>query len=217
MLPGVPSAFIRTSGCNLRCSWCDTKYASWMPEFQIMTLDSILEQVEVIPARHCVITGGEPTTVSGMKALTQALHERGMHITIETNGTLPPAGLVVDLASISPKLSNSEADADTHPGEHAMQTREKRWIPDVLQQWIDGYDYQLKFVVDSAKDLEEIHELLGLLDRDIPPDRVMLMPEGTDMETIRSRDAFLVDICRQYGYRYCQRLHISLFGNTRGT
>ena len=182
-----------------------------------MTLDSILAEVEEIPARHCVITGGEPTISPGLDALTQALKESGKHITVETNGTVFPEGIAVDLASISPKLSNSEAAADVHPVEHAMQAREKRWVPEVLQQWIDRHDYQLKFVVSSETDLDEIHELLGLLDRDIPPDRVMLMPEGTDVETIRSRDAFLVDICRQYGYRYCQRLHIALFGNTRGT
>lgn len=217
ILTGVPSVFIRTSGCNLRCSWCDTKYASWTPEGADMSLHDILGKVDEMAARHCVITGGEPTIVEEMQALTQALRDRGKHVTIETNGTIAPHGLAVDLASLSPKLSNSVADQDTHPIEAAMQTRERRWNLDAMRAWIDEYAFQLKFVVTSETDLEEIHELLGLLDREIVPERILLMPEGTDVEAIRNRDGFLVDICKQYGYRYCQRLHITLFGNTRGT
>ena len=182
-----------------------------------MTLDAILDKVDEMPARHCVITGGEPTIVEAMQALTQALRDRGKHVTIETNGTIAPDDLAVDLASLSPKLSNSVADADLHPSEAAMQSRDRRWNLDAIRAWIDGYTFQLKFVVESETDLEEIHELLSLLDREIPPEQIMLMPEGTDTETIRKRDGFVVDICKQYGYRYCQRLHIALFGNTRGT
>lgn len=217
MLTGLPSAFIRTSGCNLRCSWCDTKYASWSPEGEDATVEDILRRVDEIPAKHCVITGGEPTVVPGMDRLTQGLRARGKHITIETNGTLAPPDLDVDLASVSPKLSNSVAPSDTHPVEAAMQARDKRWNLDALRQWIDNYAFQLKFVVASERDLDEIHELLEQVAREIPPEQIMLMPEGTDVETIRQRDGFLVDICKQYGYRYCQRLHIALFGNTRGT
>src|SRR5438067_9132328 len=90
-LTGVPSVFVRTSGCNLRCSWCDTKYASWSPEGEEMSVDAILDRVLGYPAaRHCVLTGGEPMLAKGIHELAAKLRELGKHITIETAGTLPP-------------------------------------------------------------------------------------------------------------------------------
>jgi 7-carboxy-7-deazaguanine synthase len=217
MLTGVPSVFIRTSGCNLRCSWCDTKYASWTPESGEMSLSSILEKVYEFPSHHCVLTGGEPTIVDGIQDLAHALRSAGKHITIESNGTQFPSGIKVDLASLSPKLSNSVPDSATYPQEANMQRLERRWNLDALREWIDCYDYQLKFVVMSGGDIDEIKQLLDLINRDVPPDRVMMMPEGIDTDTIRGRNETLVDLCKQYGYRYCRRLHIELYGNTRGT
>ena len=60
-LAGVPSVFIRVSGCNLRCTWCDTPYASWNPQGTDLPLSAILEEVGKHPARHVVLTGGERT------------------------------------------------------------------------------------------------------------------------------------------------------------
>ena len=217
MLTGVPSVFIRTSGCNLRCSWCDTKYASWAPESSEMSIAEIIDKVDEFPSRHCVLTGGEPTIVGGIRDLAKALRSKGKHVTIESNGTQRPSSFAIDLASLSPKLSNSVPDADAHPQEARMQRRERRWNVDALREWIDGFDYQLKFVVTSSDDIDEIQELLDLIGREIPPDRVMMMPEGVDIETIRGRHDTLAEICKAQGYRYCRRLQIELFGNTRGT
>ena len=217
MLTGVPSVFIRTSGCNLRCSWCDTKYASWSPESGEMSPTEILEKVNAFPSCYCVLTGGEPTIVEGIGDLVNALRSAGKHITIESNGTQLPSGLAVDLVSLSPKLSNSVPDANAFPREARMQHLGRRWNLDALRQWIDHCDYQLKFVVTSGNDIDEIMQLLDLIQRDIPPDRIMMMPEGIDMDTIRGRGDTLVELCKQYGYRYCRRLQIELFGNTRGT
>lgn len=110
-LTGVPSVFIRTSGCNLRCRWCDTPYASWNPEGEERSIDSILEEVQKHPARHCVLTGGEPMIARGIHELAAALRADGLHITIETAGTIPPSDIACDLASLSPKLSNSTPNA----------------------------------------------------------------------------------------------------------
>src|SRR3954464_7367970 len=106
-LAGVPSVFIRTSGCNLRCQWCDTPYASWSPEGPEMTLDAILAEVALHPTRFCVVTGGEPMIAKGIHELLARLRSARMHITIETAGTVPPDGIHCDLASVSPKLANS--------------------------------------------------------------------------------------------------------------
>jgi 7-carboxy-7-deazaguanine synthase len=82
---------------------------------------------------------------------------------------------------------------------------------------LDAYPFQLKFVVTAAADLAEVDELVAGLGRPVPPDRVFLMPEGVTAEAVRSRGAGLVEACLSRGYRYGNRLHIELFGNTRGT
>ena len=110
-LTGVPSVFVRASGCNLRCTWCDTKYASWNPEGEERSIDEIVEKVASFPARHVVLTGGEPMVAKGIRELALRLRENGLHITLETAGTLAPDGIACDLASLSPKLSNSTPDA----------------------------------------------------------------------------------------------------------
>ena len=105
-LVGVPSVFIRTSGCNLRCSWCDTPYTSWQPEGTELSLDQILDEVQAHPARHVVVTGGEPMIAPEIVPLTERLRALGLHITIETAGTVFQP-VACDLMSISPKLANS--------------------------------------------------------------------------------------------------------------
>lgn len=216
MLTGVPSIFVRTGGCNLRCNWCDTPYASWSPEGSEMTLDEIEAKVKSLPGRHVVLTGGEPMIARNIRDLAARFRKSGYHITIETAGTIDPDAIDCDLASISPKLSNSTPDERFS---EAWRNRHEatRLQPDVLRNWIDHYPYQLKFVVSELKDLEEIESLIDELDRPIPRDQILLMPEGIDKKSLDKRSRWLVDLCREKGYRYCPRLHISLFGNRRGT
>jgi 7-carboxy-7-deazaguanine synthase len=215
-LTGVPSVFVRTSGCNLRCSWCDTKYASWTPEGEEMEIDEIAAKVEAFACRHVVVTGGEPMIAKGIHELAARLKELGKHITIETAATILPEGIHCDLASLSPKLSNSTPDAEL-AGAWSDRHEKRRLQPEIIRDWIQNYDYQLKFVIASENDLEELHDLLIGIGTEITPAKVLLMPEGTDVETIRQRSLPLIDICKRHGYRYCDRLHIALFGNTKGT
>jgi 7-carboxy-7-deazaguanine synthase len=105
-LMGVPSVFIRASGCNLRCSWCDTPYASWDPEGGDVPVDQIVEQADAFNAHHVVVTGGEPMIMPDMAELCAALKRRGRHVTIETAATVYRP-VEHDLASLSPKLANS--------------------------------------------------------------------------------------------------------------
>jgi 7-carboxy-7-deazaguanine synthase len=215
-LTGVPSVFVRTSGCNLRCSWCDTKYASWTPEGEDMDTEEIVAKVAEFTCRHVVLTGGEPLVARGIHQLAARLKELGKHITIETAATILPEGIACDLASLSPKLSNSTPDVAV-AGRWRDRHEKRRLQPEVIRDWIQNYNYQLKFVVASENDLEEIHDLLAGLGAEIIPSKILLMPEGTDAETIRKRSLTLIDICKHHGYRYCDRLHIHLFGNTKGT
>lgn len=216
-LTGVPSVFVRTSGCNLRCTWCDTPYASWNPEGEHRSVAQIVAAVEDHPAaRHVVLTGGEPMIAKDIRQLAAELKATGRHITIETAATVAPGEIACDLASLSPKLLNSAPD----PIEHLAWRRKHettRWQPDVVRAWVDRYPYQFKFVVARPEDVEELEHMLVALRREIPRHKVLLMPEATSLEKMRSRAAWLGELCKARGYRYAHRLHIELYGNRRGT
>ncbi len=215
-LAGVPSVFVRTSGCNLRCAWCDTPYASWVPEGDARTVEEIVAEVQRHPAGHVVLTGGEPMIARDIHALAAGLRSRGRHLTIETAATVPPAGIACDLASLSPKLLNSAPDAAQHP---AWRRRHEatRWQPDVVRAWLDHCAWQLKFVIAQPADVDELEAMLAKLGRDLPRDRVLLMPEGVTREKIHERAAWLGELCKARGYRYAPRLQIELYGHRRGT
>lgn len=215
-LTGVPSVFVRTSGCNLRCAWCDTPYASWNPEGEPRSVGEIVAEVIRHPARHVVLTGGEPMIAKDLPELAAALKDLGYHLTIETAATVPPAGIACDLASLSPKLLNSAPDAAKH-AVWRKRHEATRWQPDVVRAWIDAYAFQLKFVVARPADVDELEGMLAKLGRDIPAHKVLLMPEATSLDRMRERAAWLGELCKERGYRYAHRLHIELYGNTRAT
>jgi 7-carboxy-7-deazaguanine synthase len=214
-LTGVPSVFVRASGCNLRCTWCDTPYASWDPEGDDVPVEQIIERIVEYPARHVVITGGEPMIMPDVAELCSALKARGYHITIETAATVYKP-VQIDLASLSPKLSNS-IPHDRESGRFAAAHERQRLNFPVIQQFIDSApDFQLKFVVSNERDVAEIDDILREL-RGWSPADVLLMPEGTDAATLDSRSAWVSEVCKSRGVRYCPRLHVYLYGNTRGT
>lgn len=214
-LTGVPSVFVRASGCNLRCVWCDTPYASWEPEGDDVAVDEIVRRVAAFGAKHVVLTGGEPMIMADVFELCDALKSAGHHITIETAATVfKPVKL--DLASLSPKLSNS-TPTNREGGRFAESHERQRLNITVIQQFIDASpDFQLKFVVSSKANLSEIDEVLKQLTGWTPAD-VQLMPEGTDAGTLRSRAGWIAETCKRTGYRFCPRLHVELYGNVRGT
>ena len=210
VLAGVSSVFVRTSGCNLRCTWCDTPYTSWKPEGTDQSVAEIIEVVAEYPARHVVLTGGEPMLFEESIALTQQLKTLGHHITIETAGTVFKP-VECDLMSISPKLSNSTPHHDPF---WSVQHDKLRLKPDVLKRLMAHCDYQLKFVVAQPIDLEEIHPLVEELGADSA--KVLLMPEGRDVATLNERSVWIAEVCKEFGYRYSPRLHVLLWGDRRG-
>lgn len=216
-LTGVPSYFVRLSGCNLRCRWCDTPYASWKPETDQRTLDAIVSEAKASGVSHAVITGGEPMIFDAVVPLTAALKHAGMHITIETAGTVmrSPA---CDLISISPKLANSTPVNDPRdPGGVWAQRHEARRINlEALNGLLGAFpERQLKFVVTGPPDLDEIDALLAKLSGWRNGD-VLLMPEGVMPPTAEMK-RWLAGECLARDWRYCSRLHIELFGNKKGT
>jgi 7-carboxy-7-deazaguanine synthase len=212
-LVGTPSVFVRTSGCNLRCSWCDTPYTSWNPEGRDWPLAEIAAEVRRHGARHVVVTGGEPMIAPEIVPFTEQLRALQFHITIETAGTVF-APVACDLMSISPKLANS-TPRERDGGRWAARHDRLRLQPGALRRLIADFEYQLKFVVASPDDLPEIRALLDEIGAR-EPGKVVLMPEGTKREALRERGLWLVEICKQEGFRYSPRLHIDLWGDRRG-
>ncbi len=211
---GVPSTFIRVSGCNLRCVWCDTPYASWSPEGPVVGICELVEGAESAGVEHVVLTGGEPMLFDAIVPLAQRLKAAGHTITVETAGTVFK-DLPCDLMSISPKLANSSPPAESGWLERHEATCTNI---EVLAALISRYSSQLKFVVNPEVpgDIFEIENLLGLLPA-VAKDRVLLMAEGVDAEVQQRRQRLLIETCLSRGWRLSPRLHIDLFGNTRGT
>jgi 7-carboxy-7-deazaguanine synthase len=170
--------------------------------------EAILQEVAQHAARHVVVTGGEPMLFAPVVPLTEALKERGQHITIETAGTVYQP-VTCDLMSISPKLANS-----TPEGEWSARHDAARYRPEILGRLMEEFDYQLKFVISSPADLDEVQSMLGELRAD--RGRVMLMPEGTTPETTGERAQWLAEICKREGFRYSPRLHVDIWGDKRG-
>ncbi len=213
-LTGTPSVFVRASGCNLRCWFCDTPYASWEPEGQDYAVDEIIAEIEEWDCRHVVLTGGEPMLFAELIPLCGELRRRGRHITIETAGTLY-LPVECDLMSISPKLAGSGPSTELHP-RWARRHERQRYHPQVLARLMAEYDFQLKFVVDRPDDIAEIEELLLELP-ELASRRVLLMPQGCSAEELATPAAWLPALCDEHGWTYCPRRQIEWFGPVRGT
>ncbi len=174
-----------------------------------------MKEITKYPCRHVVLTGGEPMVAPELRALATLLRREGYHITIETAGTVMPNGIECDLASLSPKLKNSTPELSV-AGVWKEKHETTRYQPEVLRAWIQDYDVQLKFVVASEEDLPEIEKIIQDLEP-FPRDRILLMPEGTQVEVLRHRAPLIAKLCLERGFRFAPRLQIELYGNTRGT
>ncbi len=210
-LAGKPSVFIRFSGCPLKCKWCDSKYAWPSRCGDEMSADDIVSKFKSYNCPAVVITGGEPFTNEHFPQLVKSLRSVCKHITVETAGIEYVGGLPIDLVSLSPKLANS-----TPPElEMALLHEKKRLNKTALTNFMENYNCQMKFVVESGSDIDEIKTILkdcGHRDNA----EVMLMPQATEVEdyTIKSRQ--VADICLNSGYSFSPRLHVLLWGNKRG-
>jgi 7-carboxy-7-deazaguanine synthase len=208
---GTPSLFIRTSGCNLRCWFCDTPYTSWKPEGTAWSLDELVCRVAESTAPDVVLTGGEPMLVPELVPLTQRCRELGKRITIETAGTVD-LPVDCDLMAISPKLSNSVPD-DVRWKERHESTRLR---PEVIAALLKRYVCILKFVIDKPSDVDEVITWLSHFES-IDPGLVWLMPQARTREQLAEKCDWLRKLARRHGFNFSSRLHIEMFGNVRGT
>ncbi|QEG40347.1 7-carboxy-7-deazaguanine synthase QueE [Roseimaritima ulvae] len=227
-LTGTPSHFIRLSGCNLRCWFCDTPYASWHPEGPGRSLDEIVRRAVESDCQHVVLTGGEPLMFKGVEELVARLRSAGLHLTIETAGTLAP-DVSADLMSISPKLSSSTPTVARAAGLSHLQTvsgstiarweqmhEQRRWQPQAIEKLIAAsVDYQIKFVLDSSADTTEV--LQAVTDLALPADHVWIMPQAVSTAELAKQARWLQPWCETHGFRFCDRMQIHWYGNRRGT
>jgi 7-carboxy-7-deazaguanine synthase len=211
LLAGVPSIFIRLAGCPLRCKWCDTKYALSGTAGQQYSITEITRQLQSRPCNNIVITGGEPMINPELSELVRQLKALDKHITIETSGIQYIPDLQCDLMSISPKLSNSVEEVESY----GTVVRGRDLNMAILTKLIDSYDYQLKFVVDSPNDLDEIGQTVEEL-KNVDIRKVMLMPQAVTPEELIQKSPMVADLCKRTGFTFCQRLHVLLWGNEKG-
>jgi len=212
-LSGAPSVFVRTSGCPLRCRFCDTPYAAWAPEGEQLSVQQVVARAASYDAPYVVITGGEPMLWKKLVLLTAELRRLGRHVTIETAGIryLP---VQCDLMSISPKLSNSAPSPAQSP-QWPLRHERLRHAPEVIRRLVREYTYQIKFVIDAPADCLEVEQYLQQFP-EIDRTRVLLMPQGVDRQTLAEKAQWLIPYCQEHGLHYCPRVHIELFGNVRG-
>ena len=219
---GHPTAFVRLSRCNLACTWCDTAY-TWRftgdnrPHrdnlaFAREANQLVLEEAEVaarvaaLGQNRLVITGGEPLLQGPALARMIALLPLGTRIEIETNGTVAPHPALDPLVAqynVSPKLA--------HSGNPASQAL----VPERLAAWAADPRAWFKFVIAAPEDLAEVLALQQ--QHAIAGEHIFLMPEGTDSDTINRRLRWLAPLALEHGLRLTDRLHIHLYGDTRGT
>ena len=207
----IPSVFFRTSYCNLRCVWCDTPYTSWKPENKDITVDEAVEKIIAYDCEHVVITGGEPF-IQGeeLKELCHKLNDADRYITIETNAT-KYENTCADLISMSPKLHNSAPDKENRY--YKMHERDRLQF-EVMERFLLYHECQLKFVVDSPNDYEEIKAIQKELY--VPAYMIILMPQGQIAEELAAKQEWIVELCKENGYRYSPRTHVDIWGKRRG-
>jgi 7-carboxy-7-deazaguanine synthase len=210
MLVGVPSHFIRTSGCNLRCRWCDTPYASWLPEGKRRAADELVAEAATSGVAHVVVTGGEPLLQREIGDLTRRLRAENLHVTVETSGSVD-TDFECDLLSVSPKTANSDP-----PGRWHARHQRRRLDRGPLRALIGRFpEHQLKFVVTDVDDLRGVFDVLHDLDP-VEPSRVLLMAEGRSAAEVADKAPMVAALCSEHGFRYTPRLHLDLFGGVRG-
>ena len=208
---GTPSVFVRTTGCNLRCSFCDTPYTSWKPEGFHEPWQAVAERILAEECEHVVLTGGEPLLQPEIVSLSHALKQAGRFVTIETAGTVERP-VHADLMSISPKRANSTPTHAVWTDRHE-QLRDRA---DIVARMTRDYRYQLKYVIDRPEDVDDVdRHICGI--GGIAPNRVFLMPQGIDADELRQKTSWLRPAAQNRGYSVSPRLHIELFGNRRGT
>lgn len=209
---GTPCVFLRLAACNLRCSWCDTKYTwdwdtfRYEDEVKHVGVADVADRLNHSALRRLVITGGEPLLQQReIEALFEALAPE-FFVEVETNGTLSPSQALVarvDQWNVSPKLGNC--------GEPVS----RRWKPDAMSALLATGRAFLKLVVECERDVPEVQALIRQLEW--PLERVLLMPQAASRDDLVTRLPMVADVATRLGLRLSPRLHVVNWNGRRGT
>jgi 7-carboxy-7-deazaguanine synthase len=198
---GKPSIFVRFTGCNLRCKWCDTAYA--FTDGERWSVSRLAKRIRRYMCLNVVLTGGEPLLYN--KELARLMYYLQCHyVEVETNGTIMPYGALYEFISkwnVSIKLKSSGCS-------------EKRINPDIIAFFNSIDNSEFKFVVSSDEDVKEIKRLCKKYA--ILPEKISVMPLGVTRQSILDGMKDLVPICKKLGWRLSPRLQVLLWGKTRG-
>ncbi|MEE9592461.1 MAG: 7-carboxy-7-deazaguanine synthase QueE [Thermoplasmata archaeon] len=211
-MAGFPATFLRLGFCNLRCVWCDTKYTwDWdkydpRKEVRSLPLSEVQRRLRAFPCEHLIVTGGEPLLQQrSLEPLLEGLAMDDCFIETETAGTIPPSPALLRTVhqwNVSPKLRNSG-----NPGE-------KRENGEAMRTLVANERAFFKFVLCEPADIEEVNDLVGKYG--IKEDRVILMPEAVEPDSLGRRGRWVADLSKKYGYRFSSRLQIAWWGGARG-
>ena len=196
---GIPMVFIRFGECNLRCTYCDSKYAF---KGEDQSLDEVLEEVAKYPVKRVCVTGGEPLLQEeAFKTLLNALFDLGYFVEVETNGTIRPSSIYDNIMqwNVSPKLTNSGNDLKDSINKDRLMTY--NLLPGIF-----------KFVIGSEEDFQEAHQLI----HELSLQNIYMMPEGQKDEDVKKTSLWLIEKCKESSYYFSPRLHIWLWEGKKG-
>lgn len=208
---GKPAIFLRTAQCNLKCTWCDTKYTwdwnnyDYTKEVKEMTLEEIKEQVLDLEIKHLVITGGEPLLQQDDLADLLSFLKPDFYVEIETNCTILPNKMLTDLVdqwNVSPKTKNSGNPLELYDNDECYYF------------FANQENCFFKYVVEDESDIPEIKKFVTKYN--IPENRVQLMTQASTKEEISAREKSISELAKANNFLFSPRLHVAMWGAQRG-
>ena len=208
---GKPAIFLRTAQCNLKCTWCDTKYTwdwnhyDFSQEVKNMTIDEIKESVCEFGIKHLVITGGEPLLQQDDLAELLTFLKPDFYVEVETNCTILPNKMLTDLVdqwNVSPKTENSGNSLKLYENTECYYF------------FASQENCYFKYVVEDEDDIPEIKKFVTKYK--IPENRVQLMTQATTKEEIRIREKSISQLAKEHNFLFSPRLHVAMWGAERG-
>ena len=208
---GKPAIFLRTAQCNLKCTWCDTKYTwdwenyDYTKEVKEMTLEEIKEQLLDFEIKHLVITGGEPLLQQDDLADLLSFLKPDFYVEIETNCTILPNKMLTDLVdqwNVSPKTENSGNPLELYENDECYYF------------FANQKNCFFKYVVEDESDIPEIKKFVTKYN--IPENHVQLMTQASTKEEIRAREKSISELAKANNFLFSPRLHVAMWGAQRG-
>jgi 7-cyano-7-deazaguanosine (preQ0) biosynthesis protein QueE len=208
---GKPAIFLRTAQCNLKCTWCDTKYTwdwenyDYTKEVKEMAIEEIKEQILDLEIKHLVITGGEPLLQQDDLADLLSFLKPDFYVEIETNCTILPNKMLTDLVdqwNVSPKTENSGNPLELYENDECYYF------------FANQKNCFFKYVVEDESDIPEIKKFVTKYN--IPENRVQLMTQASTKEEISAREKSISELAKANNFLFSPRLHVAMWGAQRG-